>query len=146
MAEVAQEYGVGVIPPEAVYKAEMDVYAPCALGATVTAHTLPQLKCDIIAGVANNQLADEECDGQAVMERNLLYAPDFVTNAGGLINCYTELEGYDRKRAMARTEQIHDRFLEILRKAEAEHIPTYLVANRMAEQRIEAIGRLRLTA
>ena len=75
VAEVAQEYGVGVIPPEAVYKAEMDVYAPCALGATVNAHTLPQLKCDIIAGAANNQLANEERDGQAVMERTCSMPP-----------------------------------------------------------------------
>ena len=147
IAETAREHDVEVIRPGDVYQEDMDIYAPCALGATVNPQTLSRLTCDIIAGGANNQLASEERDGLTVMKRDILYAPDFVINAGGLINCYTEkMQGYDRKRALARTELIHDRVLDILEQSREDQIPSYLAANRLAMQRIAEVGRLRQTA
>ena len=114
----------------------MDIYAPCALGATVNDETLSRLKCSIIAGAANNQLEDEKVHGEAIKSRGIVYAPDFLINAGGLINVYSELHGYDRDQALERTRKIYDTTLEILVKAEQEDITTHEAALRIAEQRI----------
>lgn len=141
--EVANKFnGVDVVDPNGIYSEAMDIYAPCALGATINDETLAQLKCSIIAGAANNQLANEEKHGQAVLDKGMIYAPDFLINAGGLINCYSELEGYNRDRAMAKTEEIYNTTLNILNRAEENNIPTFKAANEMAEQRIAAIGNI----
>jgi leucine dehydrogenase len=103
------------------------------------------LSCAIIAGAANNQLKDENVHGQMCKDKGILYAPDFLINAGGLINVYTEWIGYNRDLAMANTEKIYEVTTEIIKKAHKEDIPTYLAANRMAEERIEAIGKVQLT-
>ena len=145
LQEVQSRYnGVEIIRLEDVYTTEMDIYAPCALGATVNDETLKQLKCQIIAGAANNQLAEEDKHGRAVLERGILYAPDFLINAGGIINCYAEVTGFDQDSALQKTEQIYDTTLEIFGKSERENIPTYLAANEMAEERINQIGRVKL--
>ena len=112
------------------------------MGATVNDDTLPKLKCAIIAGAANNQLANESKHGKTVLDKGMIYAPDFLINAGGLINCYSELEGYNRDRAMSKTEEIYNTTMNILIRAEENNIPTYKAANEMAEQRIEAIGNI----
>lgn len=135
--------GVKVVHTNDVYDADMDIYAPCALGATVNDDTLPRLKAQIIAGAANNQLAVETVHGVAVKEKGFLYAPDYVINAGGLINCYSELEGYNRERAMLQAENIYDTTLNIFKVAQNENIPTYLAANRIAENRIAAIASVK---
>ncbi len=134
--------GVDIVDPKGIYDEDMDIYAPCALGATINDDTLAQLKCAIIAGAANNQLANEAKHGQQVVDKGMIYAPDFLINAGGLINCYSELEGYNRDRAMAKTEAIYDTTLNILVRAEERNIPTYKAANEMAEQRIASIGNI----
>ena len=139
---ITKDYSVTVIPAEDVYSVDMDIYAPCALGATLNDSTIPQLKCSIIAGAANNQLADEKQHGMMVQEKDMLYAPDFLINAGGLINCYTELGGYERNRAMAYTEKIYDRTLEIFNIAEAEGITTHEAALRVALRRIEDMAKV----
>ncbi|MBL7963454.1 MAG: Glu/Leu/Phe/Val dehydrogenase [Flavobacteriales bacterium] len=136
----AEHAAVELVAPDAIYDVDMDIYSPCALGATVNDDTLPRLRCAVIAGAANNQLADEEVHGQAVMERGILYVPDFLINAGGIINCAWERKGYDRKAALTQTEGIHDTTLTILRMSAEEHIPTYLAANRMAEQRVRSMA------
>ncbi len=143
--QLAAELKVAVVPMDKIYDVDMDIYAPCALGATVNDDSLARLKCVIICGAANNQLADETVHGVEVLKRGILYAPDYVVNAGGIINVYYELDGYNRERAMAHTENIYQTTLEIFRLAKAQNIPTYASANQLGEQRISAIGKIRLS-
>lgn len=145
LKKVTDQYNVQVIEPANVFSTPMDIYAPCALGATVNSDTLEQLNCVIIAGAANNQLANEEQHGQEVRERGIIYAPDFLINAGGLINCYSEITGYNRDRAMAQTEDIYNTTLDIIKLSKEQNIPTYLAANQLAEARIKAIGNVKLS-
>lgn len=140
IAATRTKHSVEVIDPQDVYDVNMDIYSPCALGATVNDDTLSRLKCGIIAGAANNQLASEEKHGKAVMEKGIVYAPDFLINAGGIINCYSEVHGYNREMAYDQTENIFNTALDIFKKSAAEKIPTYLAANRMAEERINKIA------
>lgn len=132
----AQHGTVDLIAPDAIYDVDMDIYSPCALGATVNDETLKRLKCSVIAGAANNQLANEQVHGKAVMEKGILYAPDFLINAGGIINCFSELHGYDREKALAQTRGIYDTALACFKRSATENIPTYKAANERAEQRI----------
>lgn len=136
---------VNVIDSDKVYENDMDIYAPCALGATVNDESLQKLNCNVIAGAANNQLADEKKHGVAVKESGIIYTPDYVINAGGVINCYSELEGYNRDRAMNKCETIYDTTLRIFELANEQNIPTYEAANKLAEQRIEQIGKINKT-
>jgi leucine dehydrogenase len=145
LKEVAKTYKAEVVALNAIYDIDVDIYAPCALGATVNNDTLERLKCFIIAGSANNQLADEKVHGEAMIKKGIIYAPDFVINSGGLINVYTELGGnYNKPRAMQHADKIYDITKEIFRIAKQENIPTYLAANKVAEKRIEAIGKVKL--
>lgn len=139
---VAAAYKAEVVSADVMFDLDIDIYAPCALGATVNEDTLGRLKCKIICGAANNQLADEKIHGEAVAKQGILYAPDYVVNAGGIINVYYELEGYNRERAMAHAEKIYATTYNIFQMAKADGIPTYMAANRLAEQRIEAIARI----
>ncbi|HET6244372.1 MAG: Glu/Leu/Phe/Val dehydrogenase [Bacteroidetes bacterium] len=145
LQKVVKQFNAEVVHVEEFYDMEMDIYAPCALGATINNDTLNRLKCSIIAGAANNQLADEKIHGEMVMKKGILYAPDFLINAGGLINVYSELEGYNRERSMARAENIYHTTLEIFKMSKFENIPTYQAANRLAEQRIESMGKVKLS-
>jgi leucine dehydrogenase len=131
-----------VVNPEDVYALEVDIFSPCALGGVVNSETLEMLKADIIAGGANNVLEDEEIHGQMLGDRNILYAPDYVINAGGVINLAGELEGYDRDRAHNRAAGIYDKLIDIFSYAEDNNLPTCIAANQLAEQRIQAIGRI----
>jgi len=140
--ELANKFGAKVVLGDAIFDLEMDIYAPCALGATVNPDTISRLSCDIIAGAANNQLADEERDGKLCAEKGICYAPDFLINAGGLINVYSELKGYDREDAMAQTRKIHDTTLDILKKAELEGITTHTAALEIAQERLNDKKRL----
>ena len=142
---VAKETGAEAIAAgNSLYDLDMDIYAPCALGATVNTDTLSRLKCAIICGAANNQLADENVHGKLVIEKGILYAPDFVVNAGGIINVFYELQGYNRERAMAHAEKIYDTTLNIFRVSKEQNIPTYMAANRLAEKRIGEIGKIKV--
>ena len=142
---ISNETGAEVIKDgNKLYDLEMDIYAPCALGATVNTDTLNRLKCSIICGAANNQLADENVHGKMVIEKKIIYAPDFVVNAGGIINVYYELEGYNRERAMAHAEKIYDTTLNIFKLSKEQNIPTYMAANRLAEKRLEDIGKIKV--
>jgi leucine dehydrogenase len=138
-----EKHGAKAVNPDTMFDLDIDIYAPCALGASVNDNTLSRLKCAIICGAANNQLADEKIHGEAVTKKGILYAPDFVVNAGGIINVYYELSGYVRERAMAHAEQIYNTTANIIHVAKTEKIPTYLAANRIGEKRIEAIGKIK---
>lgn len=140
--KITSKHKVEVISKDAIYDTAMDIYAPCALGATINDDTIQKLKCSIVAGAANNQLKDEKKHGRELIDRGILYAPDYLINAGGLINCYSELEGYNRERALQKTEIIYTRALEIFEIARKENITTQAAANRIAEERIAAIAHM----
>ena len=134
--------GTTALDPADIVTSECDVFAPCALGAVINDQTLPKLRCKIIAGGANNQLAEARHGGY-LREAGILYAPDYVINAGGLMNVFVELEGYARERAFEKTNQVYENLKQVYRIAEAEQIPTQVAADRLAEQRIRSIGTLR---
>ncbi len=143
VAKAVDEYGAEPVPLDEIYDVDAKVFVPCALGAVINNDTLPRLRCDIIAGSANNQLESEET-GTLVEERGILYAPDYVINAGGLINVAIELQGYNRERAYQAVSMIYTNIENLFRIAERDSIPTWQAANRMGEERIRAIGNVRL--
>lgn len=132
-----------VVAPERAHGVECDVFAPCALGAVLDESTIPELRCEIVAGSANNQLAEPD-DDRRLVDRGILYVPDYVANAGGVINIAEEPAGYDQARAWARIEGIHDTVLAILDLARRERIPPGEAADRHAEARIAAVGQVSL--
>ena len=134
---VANKYGVEVVGLDEIYDLDVDVYAPCALGATVNDDTLNRLKCSIIAGAANNQLANELVHSQRVMEKGIIYAPDYMINAGGVINCFAEVEDLTSEWAMEKAAQIYDTTTAIINRSKAENTSTYAIANNMAEERLK---------
>ncbi len=140
---VAVELGAEVVDPDEVYDVECDIFSPNARGGVINDQTVPRLKCRVVAGGANNQLAEPR-HGDALRERGILYAPDYVINAGGLIQVATELEGFDRHRALRRAAAIADRLLEIFRLAEQEGIATHRAADRLARERVGRLGLVRL--
>lgn len=142
---VAEKYKATVVGTNDIYDLDVDVYSPCALGATVNDDTLGRLKCSIIAGAANNQLKDESVHGKKVMEKGMLYAPDFLINAGGLINCYHEIHGYNKDAAMNQASNIYNTLGTIFKLSKEKNIPTYLAANQIAEERIKSIGHIKLS-
>ena len=142
---LTQKMGVKGVAMDEIYDVDMDIYAPCALGATVNDITIPRLKCAIIAGAANNQLKDEVKHGYMLLDRGVTYAPDFLINAGGLINVYNEYLGnYNRERVYAQAEKIYDTCLSILNLAGQEKISTQEAAIQLSEKRIAEVGRVRV--
>ena len=142
---LAQQYGVKTVGQDDIYDLDMDIYAPCALGATLNDTTIPRLKARIIAGAANNQLKDEVKHGYMLIDRGITYAPDFLINAGGLINVYNEFLGnYNRARVFEQAERIYATCLNIFNVAEKEKINTQEAAIKLAEKRIEDVGRVRM--
>jgi leucine dehydrogenase len=137
MEEVAKKYNATIFTGADLYSADVDIYAPCALGATINDETIHKLKAKVIAGAANNQLANEQVHGKILQEKGILYAPDFLINAGGIINVYGEIVKYDKAEAMRRTENIYNTTLEIFDLADAKKITTYQAALATAEKRIE---------
>ena len=136
LERIASTYGAQIVMDD-IYDLDMDIYAPCALGATVNDETIGRLKAEVIAGAANNQLADEVRHGKMLREKNIVYAPDFLINAGGLINVYSEIAKYDRAEALRRTEDIYNTTLTILTDAETHGITTHAAALKLAEERVE---------
>lgn len=134
---VVKDFGIEVIAPNEVYGLDVDVYAPCALGATVNSQTIPQLKCSVIAGAANNQLANESLHGKMLRDKNILFAPDFLINAGGVINCYREVQHLTEQEANGLIENIYTKTLEIFKKSNEEQIPTQEAAIKIAIERLE---------
>ncbi|HUP00236.1 MAG TPA: Glu/Leu/Phe/Val dehydrogenase dimerization domain-containing protein [Gemmatimonadota bacterium] len=132
---VEKAFGAKAIDPDSIYDVECEVFAPCALGAILNDQTIPRLKCSVVAGGANNQL-EEDRHGRALAERTILYAPDYVINAGGLINVYGELRGYDHETAKRKAREIYQTLLSIFGIADEEGIPTSRAADRLAQRRL----------
>ena len=143
LAIAAQKFGATIVKPEEIYGVDADIFAPCALGAILNEETIPQFKFKIVAGAANNQLKIEAENGPQLIDRGILYAPDYVINAGGLINVANEIEGYNRQRALSQADGIYDILKNVIKVSKEENIPTYVASNRIAERRIEQVGRLR---
>ena len=137
LIQVSEKFDSEIVLGESFYDMDIDIYAPCALGSTLNTNTINRLKCGVIAGAANNQLEDEKVHGQMIKQKGIVYAPDFLINAGGLINVYSEIKGYDREKSLSKTKKIYDTTLEILSKAEIEDITTHNAAFEIAMQRIE---------
>jgi leucine dehydrogenase len=136
-----QEFGARPVSPDAIYDQDADIFSPNALGATINDETLPRLKVQVIAGGANNQLAEDRHGGE-LEKRGILYAPDYVINGGGVINVYGELHRWPVERAKKKAGEIYQTLLRIFEIARRERIPTYRAADRLAEQRIAAVGGL----
>ncbi|MEW9032156.1 MAG: Glu/Leu/Phe/Val dehydrogenase [Planifilum fimeticola] len=139
-----RDFGAESVDPDKIYDVECDIFSPCALGAIINDETLPRLKCRVVAGSANNQLKEER-HGDRLEELGIIYVPDYVINAGGLINVADELFGYNRERAMKKVETIYDNVLRVFEIAKRDGIPSYKAADRMAEERIESLARSRST-
>ncbi|MEK5332404.1 MULTISPECIES: Leu/Phe/Val dehydrogenase [unclassified Lysinibacillus] len=139
---VVNDFGARAVAPEEIYSQEVDIFSPCALGAILNDETIPQLKAKVIAGSANNQLQDSR-HGDYLHELGIVYAPDYVINAGGVINVADELYGYNRERAMKRVDGIYDSIEKIFEISKRDGIPTYVAANRLAEERIARVSKSR---
>ncbi len=137
LEEMGNKYGAKIFVGSDLYTADVDIYAPCALGATINDETVYKIKAKIIAGAANNQLANEQIHGQILKERGILYAPDFLINAGGIINVFSEIANYDRDEVMRRTENIYNTTLEIFDLATQNNVTTHQAAMLIAKSRIE---------
>ncbi|HLB55329.1 MAG TPA: Glu/Leu/Phe/Val dehydrogenase dimerization domain-containing protein [Gemmatimonadales bacterium] len=136
---VVEEFAAEPVAPEAIYDQPGDVYAPCALGATINDDTLGRLRVGIIAGGANNQLAQDR-HGAELEARGMLYAPDFVINGGGLVSVYGELKGWPESEAHRKAAEIYDTILRVFDLAEREGIPSFRAAERLAEAQLQSRG------
>jgi len=143
LERVRNEYGVDVVEPDEIYDVECDIFSPCSLGSVFTEQTIPRLKTQMIVGSANNQLATND-DGDRLEARDILYAPDFVVNAGGLINVNEELRGYTTEKAAAHIDRIYDNTLQVLESSRERGMTPNNTAIELAEERIHDIGNLRL--
>lgn len=140
---MTSEFDVEVTGIDDIYEVECDILSPCSLGGALDEHTIPRLRCDMVVGAANNQLAAPE-DAERIAERDILYAPDFVVNAGGLINVSEELRGYQVERATARVDKVYDSTLRVLETAREQRTTPNEAAIIVANERISDIGNLRL--
>jgi leucine dehydrogenase len=139
----AHNQSVTLVGTDEIYETDADIFCPSALGAILNEKTIPKLKCKIVAGSANNQLANEAC-GDELFRRQILYAPDYAINAGGLMNVSIEFEGYDELRANRMIRNIYYVMKTILQHSAKENLPEYRCADRVAEKRIAEISRLRV--
>lgn len=143
IARAVEAFGGEALEDDEFYSAEVDVLAPCAIGGVLNSATIPRIRAPIVAGAANNQLDDEERDGQALAQAGVTYAPDYVINAGGLISVYAELQGMPSEKAMVDAASIFSTVKQVINKARALGITTTAASNRVAEERIEQVSRLR---
>ncbi|MEQ9264009.1 MAG: Glu/Leu/Phe/Val dehydrogenase [Balneolaceae bacterium] len=135
-SQLANEVNAEIVAPDEIYGLDVDIFTPCALGGVVNDTTIEQFKCAVVAGGANNILDDENRHGQILLDKGIIYAPDYVINAGGIINISSELEGYNRELAMQNTQKIYDTTLKVLAYSDEHGIPTHKASNILAEQRI----------
>lgn len=140
---IAKEFGAEFVDPESIYDLDVDIFSPCALGGVVNDDTIDRIKAPVIAGGANNVLEDEHEHGQLLIQKGVVYAPDYVINAGGLINVSNELEGYDEHRAIDQVSRIYDTILDILKYSQEHNLPSIQASNILAKKRIENIGKVK---
>ena len=141
---VTTRHDVEVVDPDDIFSIDCDIFSPNSLGGALSAETIPQLNCQAVVGAANNQLADPDNDAKRLENRGILYSPDFVVNAGGLINVWEEIRGYVVDRAAARIDKIYENTLRVLKVAAERKISPYFAAVELADERIRDIGNLRL--
>ncbi|GAB3304483.1 Glu/Leu/Phe/Val dehydrogenase dimerization domain-containing protein [Luteimonas notoginsengisoli] len=141
--KAVNEYGAEAVGADEIYDVNADVYSPCALGGTLNEQTLPRFKFKVVCGPANNQMATNAI-GDELEKRGILYAPDYAVNAGGVMNVALEITGYNRERAMRMMRTIYHNLARIYEIADRDGIPTYKAADRMAEERIAVMGKLKL--
>lgn len=144
VAKAVAELGATAVGPDEIYGVECDVFSPCAIGAIINDKTIEQLKCKIIAGPANNQLAEPR-HGDILHERGILYVPDYVINSGGVINIIDDISGreYSKENAMKNTAKIYDACKKVFEIAKRHGIPTYKAADKMVEERIASVGKIK---
>lgn len=135
-AEVKHLFGATVVEPDEIYSQNVEIFSPCAMGGILNSQTIPQLRAKIIAGAANNQLGQEKLHGQMITDKDITYCPDYVINAGGLINVYNEMIGYNEEKAFQQVENIYDTLLEIFSRAQQRGITTNDASKQIAEDRI----------
>jgi len=139
----ARELGIKVVEPDAIFDGPCDIFSPCALGGVINVETIGRLHCRIVAGGANNQLLSE-ADGAELHRRGILYAPDYLINSGGVINVSTEIGApYNPDRAREKTERIYEIMGRVISIAKREEIPTYLAADRLAEERLKSVRSIK---
>lgn len=136
-----EDFGATAVDPDEIYGVECDIFAPCAMGAVINDFTVEKLKCKVVGGSANNQLAEDK-HGQMLDERGILYVPDFVINGGGVINVFEELQGYNEKRALARASAIYDTCKQIFAMAKEEGTTTQEAAVKVADERIASMVKV----
>ena len=137
-----EDFGAIGLGLDEIYSADCDIFAPCAKGAIINDKTIDKLKCKIIAGSANNQLTEAR-HGDILDEKRILYVPDYVINSGGAINVDEEMRGYNREIAMNKTSNIYNACKKVFEIAKRDNIPTYKAADRMAEERIAAVSKVK---
>jgi len=144
--QVVKDFSATAVNPEEIYDVNCDIFSPCALGAIINDNTIPRLKCRIIAGAANNQLKEER-HGDVLERKGILYAPDFIINAGGVINVCDELleGGYNRERAIRKVETIYETVKKVIAISQRDNVPTYKAANTLAEERIRVMRQVKKT-
>jgi len=142
MNRAVRDFGAKAVGVNEIFNVDCDIFAPCALGAVINDDTIPLLKAKVIAGAANNQLKEDR-HGDIIHEKGLIYAPDYVINAGGVINVADELQGYNRERALKKVETIYDNIMRVFEISERDGIPSYKAADRMAEERIAQMAKSR---
>ncbi|WP_125566677.1 Glu/Leu/Phe/Val dehydrogenase dimerization domain-containing protein [Companilactobacillus insicii] len=140
---MVNDYGATAVAPDEIYDVDADIFAPCALGAILNDDTIPRLKVKAVCGSSNNQLLDIEKHGQMLKDRGIVYGPDFIVNAGGVINVADELKGYDRDRALEKVKTIYDQMDKVFAIAKRDNITTAEAADRLAEERINSILNVR---
>ena len=140
----ARDLGLEITSPDSILNVDCDIFAPCALGGVLNQRTIPRLRCRVVAGGANNQLLTE-ADGEELHRRGILYAPDYIVNAGGIINVEAELgdAGYSPERAREKTERIYEIMGSVIRTSQAQEIPTAAAADHLAEERLNSVRRIR---
>ncbi len=143
LKRLAEKIDFEAVDPDEVYDVEGDIFAPTALGGILNDETIPRLKFEIVAGGANNQLEDEKKHGKMLLEKGILYAPDYVINSGGLINVANELGGYRQDRALKQAESIYYIMTNVLKLSEKLNIPTNEASNMLAEERLNKIGGMK---
>ena len=143
--DAVRKYGATATSDGQLFSQKADIFAPCAMGAILSDDTIPKLQVEIVCGGANNQLLEPRKHGEALEKQNILYAPDFVANAGGVINVYGELAGWTRERALRKADEIFDTLLGIYQIAKDKAMPTYEAADEVAERRLTAVRGLTKT-
>ena len=142
---LANETGAEYVEPDSILSMDCDILSPNALGAILNDETIPHLKCSLIAGGANNQLADEKKHGAMLKQRGILYAPDYVINAGGLMNVASEVDGYNKESVLRKNEGIYDTLIRIYTMADERNILTVEASNALAEERIASVAHVHRT-